>query len=363
MASQIRYAGVALSAVIGLVLVSCGSDSGNPVAPTGPSVSTAAIQRIEVSGPDSIAPGESAQLTATAFRSDGSSDNVTTTVGWTTSSSRSIQVFAGGRATAGVAGEATVSARIQNRVGTKVVLAIPPGTYKLSGRITEGALPVSGVSVSVTRGTGTGLTALSNTDGRFALYGVAGDVRIQASREGYVDSIRDLTVGSTMTDNFEIAPSRQRKDLTGTYSLTFDASACAGTSTYPNDLRTRRYTAAVTQAGRALTVTLSGADFLQSGSRGNTFSGSIDPAENVSFGIGNAYYYYYFSEASFDVIERLDDSRSLTFIGAVTAKVNGSAITGTLNGAFVILRGSRLPFTSTISSCYSASHTFVMQPQ
>jgi hypothetical protein len=320
--------------------------------------------RIEVSGPDSIAPGESAQLTATAFRSDGSTENVTTTVSWTTSSSRSIQVFAGGRATAGVAGEATVSARIQNRVGTKLILAIPAGTYKLSGRITEGALPVSDVSVTVTRGTGTGLTTLTNFDGRFALYGVAGEVQIQARKEGYVESIRDLTVGSAMNDNFEIAASRQRKDLTGRYSLMFEAGTCQGTRvTYPDDIRARTYAAAVTQAGQAVTVTLSGADFVQSGSKGNSFLGSIDPADNVSFSIGNLYYYYYFNQNPFDVIERLDDSRSFTVVGVVSAKVNGSQITGTLNGAFIILAGSRAPFTGSISSCWSRSHTFVMRPQ
>ena len=123
-------AGSISSALIGLLLVSCGSDSGNPASPTGPSggfQAPASILRIDVSAPESIAPGESAPLTATAVKSDGSTENVTTSAVWSSSSTRVIQIGGDGRATAVSVGEATVQARFQSRAGGRLVLVLPSG--------------------------------------------------------------------------------------------------------------------------------------------------------------------------------------------------------------------------------------------
>lgn len=364
MARQFRYVGMMAAALTGLVVVSCGSDSGNPSTPTPlPGSSSAVVQRIDVSGPESIAPGDSAQLTATAVKSDGSTENVTGTVAWFTSLSRVIQVASGGRATAVGPGEATISARFQNRSGSKLILALVPGTYKVSGRITEAGVPLPGVSLRVIRGTGEGLAATSDGNGRFALYGVSGDVRIQATKLGYIDAVRDLSVGSTMTDNFELAPVRERKNLAGTYTLALGASPCSGAGQIPDEIRSRSYTAVITQDGRALNVALSGAEFIVASGRGDHFSGTIDPADNVTFSLGDPYYYYFYSTTPFDLVERLDDSRSFTVAGFVTATMRGSEIAGTLSGSFIVLRGSRPPFTQMMSTCFSQTHTFVMRPR
>ena len=357
MVRQIRYGRLVASSLIGIALVSCGSD--NPAAPT-PTPGPVSVQRIDVSGPDSIPPGETGQFTATALKSDGSTENVTTTATWTTNNSRAITAVSGGTVRANSPGEAVITARYQNRGASKPVLAVPTGTYKLSGRITEGAVAVPAVSLTVTRGIGEGLTATSGVDGRFALYGVAGEVRVQASKVGYRDTIRDLRVESTMTDNFEIVPARAPKDLSGTYSLTMTAGSCS--STFPNDVRTRSYTATITQSGRALTVKLEGATFIVNGGRGDQFSGTIDPADNVAFTIGSFYYYYYFSSEFFDLVERLDDTRAFSVVGTATAKVNGSEIAGTIYGAFVTLSTAQHRF-SPQSSCFSATHTIVMRPR
>ena len=364
MVSQFRCGRMVASLLIGLMLVSCGSDS-SPAAPTPPPAGTSAalVQRIEVTGPDSIAPGESAQLTATAFKSDGSTENVSPTVAWLTSNSRVIQIAAGGRASAVSQGEATITARFQNRSGMKLVLALQPSTYKVSGRITEGTVALQGVSLRVIRGTGEGLTTTSDFNGRFTFFGLAGDVRIQASKQGYIDAFRDLSVNSIMTDNFELAPARQRKNLAGTYSLTVAASPCFGSGQIPDEIRSRRYTASITQDGRALNVALSGADFIVASGRGDHFSGTIDPADNVTFSLGDSYYYYFYSTTPFDLVERLDDSRSFTVAGFVTATMRGSEIAGTLSGSFLVLRGTRPPFTQVMSTCFSQTHTFVMQPR
>src|SRR5262245_42055145 len=140
MASQFRSVGIIVAVLIGLVLVSCGSDSDRrlPTAPGGPTTPVV-VQRVDVSAPDSIPPGESAQLTATAVKSDGSTENVTSSATWFSSNSRVIQVGSDARARALAPGEATVQARYQSRSGSRLVMALPAGTYKVSGRITEGS--------------------------------------------------------------------------------------------------------------------------------------------------------------------------------------------------------------------------------
>jgi Carboxypeptidase regulatory-like domain len=366
MARQFRYVGIIAAALIGLPLVSCGSDSENRGAPTAPSgnVSSAPVQRIEVSAPDSIPPGESAQLAATAIKTDGSTENVSASATWSSSTTRVIQIAAGGRATAVGVGEAVVTARFQSRGGSRLVLSLPTGTYKVSGRITEGSLALPGVSLRVTRGTGEGLTTTSDSSGRFSLYGLAGDVRIQASKAGYLDAFRDLSVGSTLTDNFELAPARQRKNLAGTYTMTLGAPTCSNSSPFPDELRSRTYIATVTQQAQVLNVALSGADFIVTSGRGDHFSGAIDPLDNVTFTLGNPfyyYYYYYYASNPFDLVERIDDSRSFSVAGFVNATMRGSEIIGSLSGGFIVLRGSRPPFTQILSTCSSSSHTFAMR--
>ena len=118
----------------------------------------------------------------------------------------------------------------------------------------------------------------------------------------------------------------------------------------------------MTQSGQALTVSLAGAPFVVTAGRGDKFSGTIDPADNISFSIGNFYYYYYLTPDSFALVERLDDSHTFSLVGIVTAKVNGSEIAGTLNGSFVVLQGTQTRF-SIQSTCFSRTHTFVMRPR
>ena len=359
MASQIRYGRFVVGGLIGAAIVACGSDS--PETPITPTPVSAIVQRVDVSAPDSIAPSQSAQLTATAVKSDGSTENVSATAAWTSNNNRVMTVAPGGRATANSPGEAVITARYQGRTGSRPVLAVPPGTYKLSGRVTEGQLAVSSVSLRVTRGIGEGLTTTSNFDGRFVLYGVAGEISVQASKEGYRETIHDLRVESTMTDDFEIVPARPRKNLAGTYALTMTASPCTS-GTFPNELRTRTYTATITQSGQALTVNLEGAAFLVNSGRGDKFSGTIDPGDNVTLSIGSFYYYYYFTPEFFDLVERLDDSRAFTVVGTVTAKVNGSEIAGTIDGSFVVLVTAQNRY-SPQSTCFSRTHSFVMRPR
>ena len=84
---------VTLAVMLG-VLLACDSSTDRPNAPSGPVV----IVLVTVNAPASLAPGQSAQLTATAVRSDRSTEAATAQ--WSSSDPAVVQVDAAGVATA-----------------------------------------------------------------------------------------------------------------------------------------------------------------------------------------------------------------------------------------------------------------------
>jgi hypothetical protein len=365
MSPQFRTIGFGAVALLGLTLASCD----NPAAPTRqpgqggtPQVT---VVRLEIAAPASIAPQESAQLTANAVKSDGSVENVTGQAQWSSSNSGVISVSSAGVATAVRPGEVMVLARYQAHNSSARLFAMPPGTHKLSGRITESGFPLGGVSVVVLAGVGEGLATSSDGSGSYALYGVAGRVRLQAKKEGYLDEIEELEVGdANAIHDIEMAPERERTNLSGTYSLTVSAGPCTGSqsSSLPDEARSRTYTAVVEQEGAPLTVSLSGAEFIITSGRGDHFAGSVDPLDNVTFGIGDSYYYGYYPDL-FDLVERFTSTSALLVNGIVTAKATSSDISGNLNGLFLIANATSGPFRPYSAKCYSSAHEFRMQRQ
>ena len=105
-----RHVTVVLAVTFAVILASCDS-SDRPNAPSGPVV----IVLVTVNAPASLAPGQSAQLTATAVRSDRSTEAVA--VQWSSSDSAVVQVDAAGVATAIASGEVTVTATVEGRSG------------------------------------------------------------------------------------------------------------------------------------------------------------------------------------------------------------------------------------------------------
>jgi hypothetical protein len=128
--------------LIGMALAACGDGSGTTPTLTAPTVVGAL--RIEMAAPDSIPPGESVQLTAIIFRPDGSTEDVTRQAQWSSSHTGVLRVAADGVATAVSHGEASISVRHQGRSAAKMVLAVPTGTFKLAGIVTEAGSPVAG---------------------------------------------------------------------------------------------------------------------------------------------------------------------------------------------------------------------------
>jgi hypothetical protein len=368
--SQARRFRIGAVAVLGLMVASCDKSPTSPTQ-TGPPATTTnppsvTIVRLEVKAPASIAPEQSVKLTANAVRSDGSIENVTDRTQWSSVDPDLIQVGTGGIATGVRVGETTVVANYHDgsrtSYGTVSLVVLVPGTYKLSGRITDSGVAVAQVTVTVLSGVGAGLTTLSRVDGMFALYGIGGRVRLHASREGYLNTIEELDITDIVTHDFEMAPDRQRSDLSGTYTLTLDMGACdARSASLPAEFRRRRYSATVSQQGPSLTVTLSGADFIIRNGRGNHFTGTLDPVDNVRLNLGNPDDIYLSEYA--DLVERFDSTTAFLVYGTVHARATSATIIGTLAGSLITADANSPSYWSKSGWCYSEGHGFEMRRQ
>ncbi len=160
-------------------------------------------------------------------------------------------------------------------------------------------------------------------------------------------------------------PIQPSTDVSGTYRLTITAdSACS--DQLPEELRTRRYGARVTQLGPEVTVRLEGAALVTSNEWGGHFVGRMDGAgPNVAFTLAVDFYYasYYLNGAFLyppDVFERLGGSRYFGVSGRAVTRVSASALSGTLNGSFWITDMSRPWPTRIVAECRSAQHSLVL---
>ncbi len=359
--------GIGATIVFGLALASCNKSptgpgpAGRPSSPGGPPPGS--LVRIEVSAPPAIAPGEAVQLTANAVKSDGSVENVSTQAQWSTSTPHLLEISPTGMARGLATGDVFLFARFQNRSAAARTVVVPAGTFRLTGRISEGGVGLENVSLEVLSGVGEGLRTASTTDGRYALYGVGGTVRLHAKKDGYANRIEAIDVTEHSSLDFEVTADRPRLNLAGTYTLTISAAACRfGSSRLPDDVQKRSYTAQIAQDGPRLTVTLRDGDFIVTRGRGDHFDGFVDAAGLVAFTLGaNEYYYYYPNDTGqYDLVERYGDTSTVLVSGLVSAQVTSSGISGRLTGGIALMRGQTAPFNSIQANCYGDAHSFDM---
>lgn len=351
---------------LGLAVASCDKSPTRPsnaTAPTGPGfVSASPVVRIEISGPASVEPGGSAQLTAKAIKADASVEDVTSKASWYSSNHSVVQFSAPGLASARERGEAFIYVNYDRKSASGQVIVLPEGTFRVAGQVTDAGLPLDGVTVTVIGGPGDGLTGVTSNTGAYALYGVAGHVRLHAKKDGFENRIEDLEVTSHRALDFEMAFGGERGNLSGTYEMSLEASGCDALT---GDARRRSYVAAVEQHGARLTVRLSGADFILINGRGDRFTGTVDQGGRISFAIGDAYYYYYYHYffGDFDLVERLNSTSALVVTGTVEATTSAAGISGTLNGRVALTQGVSAPFTRFAANCASNAHRFEMRRQ
>ncbi len=364
MQSRQLFRGSTVAAILAVVLVACdnappapspppqGGNPGGQPQPAGP-----ALLRVELSGPASVAPGATAQFTLTAHYSDGSSQNRSAEASWRTSNTTVIAISAGGTAVGRERGEAALTASFGGRSATRSgVMVLPDGTFRVRGSVRDAGVSVDGAQVAVTEGPSDRLS-VTTVNGSYTMYGVAaGDVELTVTKQGYQPIEQRFQVTDHQTRNFDLVLSGPRDIIQGTYTLRASAgSECR--QNLPGDLQERTYSAAISQNGPQLTVTLSGGTFYKPPSTSpvlNTFRGVAEPG-SVRFQLGAGYEYYSFYYGYYpDLLEQVPPANLFTMTGSVAVTPTSTGFTGALNGEFVSYSSS----FRRLASCRSSNHRF-----
>jgi hypothetical protein len=352
--------GVLVAIGLAVVIGACGDPPTAPGSGSG-SGSGKSLRGIRISGPASLTPGATGQFTAAADYSDGSTEDVTATVAWRSSNGSVLAISLGTRgvATARNRGESVVTAisGLTTSPGFQV-LVLEPGTFKMAGRVTESGGPlVRPATVEVIEGVGTGLKAQTsfNGSGSYALYGVAGNIRLRVSAPGYVSTTRETVVGNhDAVSDFELVSEVPPVDIRGKWTTTLSASAeCS--ERLADDARVRVFDTTVLQAGTQLSLTME-----------NPVSGTVirPVAQMVDGRLKlDLWKFSYYGEPGHLLLERLDASRWLGIAGTVEATITGQEIRGLLPGEFVTYKDLTFRGAVETGACLSSSHGFTMRRQ
>jgi Big-like domain-containing protein len=338
-----------------LVTVSCEGDRRSPLAsrlptsPTSPTSPAVFLVTFTIPGPaPTIGPGESSQVKAVLRYSDGSEKDVTAEATWTSTQTRIATVTAG-VITGQALGRVTIRAAYESRTSSLPMVIQPAGTYILNGTITEpGPINVQMATVEVV---GAPNQVTANTSGSYELFGVSGTVSVRASKPGYFDETRALTVTQNQKLDLQIRPVSAPISLAGTYRVTLTvSSSCA---VVPEEYRTRTYTGAIEQNAARLQMQLHDANFVKDrqGVEQNRIDGGV-AGGTVTFewGIDDYYYYYYDNPG---VQEILSGGQILGIWGRMEAQA-ARTMSGTLVGGFTFREGNRT------RTCSASNNTVVL---
>jgi carboxypeptidase family protein len=347
--------------VAATVLATCGSPpapSSTPLPPPPPSGPQRTATGVRIEGPASVAPGASASYRFIASFSDGTTADVTAQSTWTTSNTSVLVVQSPGNVRGAGRGEAALFAR-DTSLGAQFqswhvyVLVLEDGTFRVTGRVEESGGGLPGARVEVVAGTGTGLTATTAAGGSYALYGLAGQVRIDATLDGFEKESRTLSVTENTTADITMRPATTPTDLNGTWSMTLTASpGCV--PAFPEDARSRRYTALISQTGTALKL-----DLMTPGVSDGNMNGIVIDRSLTFFLPTDDFYYPFYGIRYYSLVEELTPGRFLAFAGTIRGQRNGDVVTGNLNGEFAIYAfGNNTGVRSRLASCERDDHGF-----
>ena len=250
------------SSCVLLMMLAWACDGGNG-SPTSPSTSQVTLLGIRVSGPATVAPGDTAYYTATAQYSDGSSKDVTAAALWSPTYSEywnpvaraefALSFTSPGVTASGIRGERNLFALYEGMRGMLNVLVLEPGTFKLGGVVSDssGGM-ISGVTVEVLSGTGKGLKAMTGQQGQYALYGVAGPAQLRTSGNGFTSEVRDVVVTENGgTEPFALRPVETPADVSGSWTMTVRSSTRCRAG-LPDIAQGRTYEVRLIQQGTTL---------------------------------------------------------------------------------------------------------------
>jgi hypothetical protein len=225
-----------------------------------------------------------------------------------------------------------------------------PRTYSLTGIVTEPTdVAVEGATVTVVDGTYKGKSSVTDSAGHYALIGVDGSFNVQVEKQGYAAATKAVTVPQTLALDLEITPLPISGNIAGNWTVTFEPLFCGP----PSGVAPRTYRASIVQQGAALSVALSGANFVAP----PQLTGTIHDL-NVTIDLPggcDGYYCYYGTIKPPAVLENLGGNQFLGIFGVIAATAGRSGISGTLNGNFTLMRSATPPF-DIFATCRASDH-------
>jgi len=362
---RLDVSGSAAALGLAVILAACDKPptrpSPGPTAPEPPRPDVpvpVSFTRLELDGPASVPPGETAQFTATAFYSDGSSRDVSGEAAWQAGLPLSISTT--GLASGHSPGENYILVVFSGRSATKKVMVIKPGTYRISGAVRDAGLLVYGAEVAVSAGPAEGLSTIA-VAAYYHLYGVFGETEIRVRRPGYQEQKQRIVVTAHQNLDFSLALSTPRDQVNGTWTVTITAAdECR--AKLPDEAMERRYRAVLRQDGAQqdgprVTATLEGGTVYSANQR-FTFQGRAEP-DRLTFWLAGATPYepYYSDFNPGDVFEQLSaDPVFLSAGGSVVLSASGDRRSGSLVGVVATFGGP--PGYPLLRSCDSSRHRF-----
>ena len=328
------------------------------------------MDRIDIVGPASIAPGLSAQYSLIQIMSNGSSRPAAGAI-WSSSQPALLQVSATGLANAqsNQRGEATLQAELTDtasagvRRASREILVLPDGTFRVVGTVTEEDatnIPIAGARVEAAADTEQSSPiatfATAGPDGRYKLYGVPREALLRVRKDGYVTAEERVELSSHETRNIQLRLEGTRLALAGDYTMTIEVAhdACG----LPDELRRRTYDAVIAQNGPQLTVTLTSPRFLVDAiGQGNRFTGVVTTAGATFQMRSFADYYYPNAPGHPDVAELLTDETVLVVVGAPRLTGTPDSLSGPASSWLGLYRGSMFPNVIYLNGCSAARLT------
>jgi hypothetical protein len=312
------------------------------------------VTRVEIVGPSSIAPGQTANYSLVEYLSNGST-RALPHAAWSSTDKSLVEVTSSGVATAANrTGETIISVRT-TRDASKEVMVLPAGTFRLLGTVTDADranVPIPNALVEVPGGP----SARTNNAGQYRLYGVPADAEIRVTREGYRPHEERVQLTGHSSRSFRLGLDTSIRNYSGNYTLTVQTSSiCPGTNQLNPDLRRRQYEAVMQQTGSALEVRLTESRFAPSWKSfaSDRFNGFVTPT-GATFSVEFNYYYYYGPFLA-NISERLPDGSTLYIYGTANTSGSPDGLSGSFNGWFSYNQGNQW------SGCQAS--TFALTPR
>jgi hypothetical protein len=344
---------IARASVIGFAfLAACSGKSANP-APAGPSPTPSRPNALRLEGPSSLAPGQTARYRVIAVFAGGSTQDVTTQSSLLASMNGHILLIGNdGAVTGDQPGEANLTAyypagvRSEDAInfapgtldsGPLHVLVLEPGTFRVSGVVTESGQPFGGIRVTVVSGRRAGLQVTTPPSGVYALYGLAGPTELAVSEEGLQPQVRSVVVTDHQVVDFALQPLPTYDSLTGNWRLVLSASPTCG-STLPAEAAVRTYQATIVQRGPQLTMEVSShARVILDSYPSNALGGVSADGMTFRFQATNVEDR---NPPLWALLEELEPGRFLGIGALGEGRRTGNRITGWLSGTFAIYRSA-----------------------